>query len=40
VVINELLVLNIDERSKEDHAVGNQGETPEWHPLDEPVADE
>lgn len=40
VLIYELLVLNIDEWSKEDDAVGDQSETPERHPLDEPVAEE
>lgn len=40
VLINELLVLDINEGSQEDDAVGNQSETPQGDPLDKPVADE
>ena len=40
VVINELLVLNVDERGQEDDAVGDKSKTPQRDEFDEPVADE
>lgn len=40
VTIDQLAVLNVDQWDKEDHGGGDQGETPLWHDLDEPVSDE
>lgn len=40
MMVNELLVLDIGERSEEDDRVSNQCQGPKRHPLDEPVADE
>lgn len=40
VLVDELLVGDIDERSEEQDTVTDQGETPDWHELDEEVGDE
>jgi hypothetical protein len=40
VCVDELLVLEIDEWAEEEEGVEDEGEAPEWDPLDQPVGDE
>ena len=40
LLINEPLVLDIDERSKEDDSGEDESNAPSWDNLDEEVADE
>lgn len=40
LLVNELLVVLVDERSKEDDGSANKCQAPEWHDLDKIVANE
>lgn len=40
VGVNELLVLKIDQRAKEEEGIEDQSQAPERKPLDQPVGDE